>query len=397
MTLNEYIEEFELHHRRPNTIRNTKAVLGKLDDWKSLDECGETDIKKYIKFYMKEFKKKYGREPQFSNLNTIYGIIKQYYVHYGRPDVVNWIKIKNQLKKLNPNDLLESSEIHKMLLVADNTRNKCLLAVVYESGMRIGEALSIQKGDVKLLDGECKIRIPDNHEGEDINSKTGSRVLILIESFPYIEKYLSVHNGDKRLFPIKKTRANQILKDLAKKAGIEKRIYWHLFRHSRATELAKLGMQETSMKKRFGWVGSSKMIERYTSLTDDDADDAYKDALGYGVKKKESVINPIALRCSKCGKLIETGSYCPQCEEIESMNHQLSKQRIQNESLVSELDQIKSLLVGLMDQEDKGYLTGRVKDEIHDAGLLNSSFDIDEEKHQKQRDKELKKDGINDQ
>ena len=396
MTLNDYLDELELQHKRPNTIKDIKSVLYRLDNWKPLDECGETDIKDYIKFYIKKFKDKHGREPQFSTLNTMYGIIKKYYVTRGRLDIVHWMHIKNHMKKLNPNDLLEKSEIQKMLLVTDNTRNKCLLALVYDTGMRIGEALSIKKNDVKFLDGECRIRIPDNHEGEQINSKTGSRMLVVIESIPYIENYLNIHNGDERLFPIKRSRADEILKELAKKAGINKRVYWHLIRHSRATEMAKLGMQETSMKKRFGWTESSNMIERYTSLTDDDADNAYKIALGFGVDKKNTVINPIALRCSKCGKLIETGSYCPQCEEIESMNHQLSKQRIQNEALVTELDQIKSLLVGLMDHEDKGYLTGRVKDEVYNAGLLKSSFGVDEERHQKQRDEEIKY-KINDQ
>lgn len=386
MTLNNYLEELELQHKRPNTIKDIKSTLYRLDDWKLLDECNETDIKEYIKFYIKNFKDKHGREPQFSTLNTMYGVIKQYYTTRGRPDVVNWIRIKNHMKKLNPNDLLEKSEIQTMLRVIDNTRNKCLLALVYESGMRIGEALSIKKDDVKLLDGECKIRIPDNHEGEHINSKTGSRMLILIESVPYIEKYLNVHNGDKRLFPIKKSRADEILKELAQKAGIKKRIYWHLLRHTRATEMVKLGMQETSMKKRFGWVGSSNMIERYTSLTDDDADEAYKIALGLGVNKRDVVVNPIALRCSKCGKLIETGLYCPQCEDIESMNLQLSKQRIQNESLVSELDQIKSLLVGLMDHENEGDIIGPIEDKLHDSGLLKSSFGINSDEYQERKD-----------
>jgi len=49
-----------------------------------------------------------------------------------------------------------------------------------------------------------------------------------------------------------------ILKDLAKKAGIKKKVNPHNFRHSRATHLAGK-LPEAVMKEFFGWAQSSKM------------------------------------------------------------------------------------------------------------------------------------------
>ena len=109
--------------------------------------------------------------------------------------------------------------------------------------------------------------------------------------------------------------------------------------------MARLGMQETAMKKRFGWTEDSSMIKRYTSLTDEDADNFYREALGLGTKKKDIAINPIARRCSKCGKLIETGEYCPQCAEIQKLTEANTKAQIEKDKMqVVVFDLVKHVL-----------------------------------------------------
>ncbi len=353
MSLKKYIQERKLNNKREATIKNDIKVLKPLNDFKPLDECTEQDIKDYIELYKKNFELKYKRK---TDLNFIYNIIKRYYKNEGKPEIVNWMKPKNILKPINQNKLLTSEEVYRMIQVCDKDRDKCLIAMAYDSGMRIGELLSLRIEDIEILENEYKVRIPDNHEGDDINSKTGTRSMTLIESFPYIQNYLKVHNGNKKLFDIKKNRADQILKEKAEKAQITKNVYWHLLRHSRATEFTKLGMQETSMKKRFGWTGSSKMIERYTHLTDSDADDAYKRALGLTTEQKNIVINPIARRCVKCGKLIDTGEYCPQCSEIQRLI------KI-NEKLLLEKDDLKQ---AIKNQEEDTFI---LKHQHNDTSL----------------------------
>jgi hypothetical protein len=130
---------------------------------------------------------------------------------------------------------------------------------------------------------------------------------------------------------------------MAKDANMTKKIYWHLIRHTRATEMARLGMQETAMKKCFGWTEDSAMIKRYTSLTDEDADNSYREALGLGIKKKDISINPIARRCSKCGILVETGDYCLQCEEIQRLNESNIKAMMKNEELQKKVDEMQTM------------------------------------------------------
>lgn len=345
MTFEKYIQEMKLNHRRPNTIENTRIILSDLDRFKKLDSCKEDDIKNYCEKYVEQFQAKHGRKMEESTIISRYAIIKKYYKWCGHPEKSKWMNTRTKMKKLNPSKLLTPAEIQNMLRIWPNERDRCMLAIAYESGMRIGELLSLRIEDLVMKDGECIVRIPDNSEGDHINAKTGSRTLVLIESLPYIEKYLNVRNADDtRLFPIKRGRAHYILKDMAAKAGIEKDVFWHLIRHTRANEMAQAGMQETAMKKRFGWTEDSGMIKRYTSLTDNDADNSYREALGLSTKKREFIVNPIAKRCSKCGKLIDTGDYCPQCAEIQRLNEANTKTRMENSELKSRLDGIEKLL-----------------------------------------------------
>ncbi len=346
MTLDKFLQEQELQHRRPNTIKNHRIYLTLLDRYKSLDLCTADDLKAFTEKYIKDFEKKHGKRPQEGNLNFIFSSFKKYYRWSGHPEVVNWIKTKTVLKKINPDNLLTSAEVHTMLKVWHNDRDKALLAMAYESGMRRGELLSLRVEDVKITGNECNVRIPDNSEEDYVNAKTGTRSLVLIESIPYIQKYLNIHSGTGRLFDLSKTRAHEIIKGMAAKANIPKNVYWHLLRHTRATELARLGMQETAMKKRFGWEADSSMIKRYTSLTDHDADNAYRDALGIGTKKRDTVINPLAKRCAKCNKLIDEGEYCTQCAEIQRLTEANTKATIEIETLKAAFneDTIKAMI-----------------------------------------------------
>ncbi len=341
MTLEKFMEELNLNHVRPNTLRNYTFVLNNLNRYKELDTYTADDLKAYITKYKEDFVKRKGKKPKDGGLNAIYAVCKRYFLWSNKPDVVSWIKTKNGFKKINPNKLLTPAEVQQMIRSSSNDRNKCLVAMVYDSGGRISELLAVRTEDVKISDGEAKIRIPDNRECEDNSCKTGSRSIVLIESVPYLEKWLSMMKESEKLFDFGYSGSEQMLAKMAKDAGITKKVTWHLFRHTRATEMAKLGMQETAMKKRFGWTEDSAMIKRYISLTDEDADNSYREALGLGVKKKDIAINPIARRCAKCGKLVETGEYCQQCSEIQKLTDANTKAVIEKEALTARLDEME--------------------------------------------------------
>ncbi len=75
-----------------------------------------------------------------------------------------------------------------------------------------------------------------------------------------------------------------LVKEMAQKAGLRKRVYPHLFRHSRATELANV-LTDQQMKQYFGWGKDSAMVGRHTHLSGKETDKAILEY--YGEHKSE--------------------------------------------------------------------------------------------------------------
>ena len=100
---------------------------------------------------------------------------------------------------------------------------------------------------------------------------------------------------------------SHMLKHVAAKAGVKKRVHAHVFRHSRATDLARLGFNQPLMNSCLGWAPGSKTSATYIHLSMQDTDDALMRA--YGLKKRED--KPQALTCPRCGEQNKlTARYC---------------------------------------------------------------------------------------
>lgn len=195
------------------------------------------------------------------------------------PKEVKWIKasIRNGNHKL-PEELLTEEDIRKLIDSAEHIRDKALISVLYESGCRIGELVFLRVKHIQFDDFGAQIIV---------DGKTGMRRIRLISSSPYLsnwiqnhplkdepESYIWITIGTKNKYNLMKYETiNKLLRKIAKKAGIKKKVNPHSFRHSRATFLAK-HLTEAQMKEYFGWVQSSKMASVYVHLCGRDVDDA---------------------------------------------------------------------------------------------------------------------------
>jgi site-specific recombinase XerD len=201
------------------------------------------------------------------------------------------IKVKNNHKL--PEEILTQEEIERMINVCDNIRDKAIISVLYESGCRIGEFLSLKLKNVQFDEYGAVLIIP--------NGKTGSRRVRIVNSAQLLKAWLNVHplkhdsesyvwitnfnrKNKERWSVLSEQSINKILKDIAKRAGINKKVYPHLLRHSRATHLASF-LTEAQMKEFFGWTQSSNMASIYVHLSGRDVDNALLKI--YGLKKEE--------------------------------------------------------------------------------------------------------------
>jgi len=228
------------------------------------------------------------------------------------PECVDWIEFKKSYKKLFPEDILSEEEIKKMIKSAGSLRNRAIISVLYESGLRVSEFLSIRLEDVVPDEYGVKVRV---------DGKTGKRIIRLVNSVPDLEEWLRIHPSKSDTSAYLWTRSNRISTQLhysglygilifiAKKArivdsnGKAKKIFPHLFRHSRASFLASK-IPESHLRNFMGWTEDSNMIKTYVHLSSDKIDEVVLSKVyGQRTEKMEEMIDKLAPKvCFNCGE-----------------------------------------------------------------------------------------------
>jgi integrase len=201
--------------------------------------------------------------------------IKKYLKYSERNDLINLLpdKIRGQSKQLSKNDLITREELSQILKYS-NSRYKALFMVLFEGALRIKEAINILRMDIRFNGGYAILKV------RDMASKTYGRDEPLIESIPYLKAYLESNDfePEDKLFDFSSTVVvnnylNFIKKKLIKKYPKQwkgRKLFPHLFRHSRLTELARTKLNEAQIRKFAGWSADSSMPKIYFHLNDDD-------------------------------------------------------------------------------------------------------------------------------
>jgi ribosomal protein L40E len=153
--------------------------------------------------------------------------------------------------------------------------------------------------------------------------------------------------------------AKEVLKKIAKKAGIKKRVYPHLFRHSRATYLAN-HLTEAQMKQYFGWVQGSEMASVYVHLSGRDVDNALLKLNGLEVRgeKGEQLKAFICPRCK--ARNSPDARFCVNCGMCLDPKTavQLEDLRVKADMLMNELvknpEVLNALLKGIEKLKEDG-------------------------------------------
>ncbi|KXB08102.1 hypothetical protein AKJ58_00945 [candidate division MSBL1 archaeon SCGC-AAA385D11] len=234
------------------------------------------------------------------------------------PECVEWIKTGGKKRRL-PKEILSREEIARMAEAAERQRDEALVWVGYESGCRPGELLGLKVRDVEF----------DEYGGQImVDGKTGERRIRLVESAPQLKDWLFEHpKGNDPDAPIwlsgkggslGRWSWSRILKKLAEKEGIEKRVHPHLLRHSRATHLAAHCVNEAQLREIFGWTRNSNMPAIYMHLSGRDTDTAILNLYGIDSGSEKNKFNDGSKRrkCPRCGKRNpEEANFCNECGE----------------------------------------------------------------------------------
>lgn len=246
-----------------------------------------------------------GYRPHY--LHDIKVTIRKFYkwlkgTRYGYPEEVRWIHsvLRRSQRRMLPEGLLSEEQIRAMINASTSVRDRAIIAVLYDSGCRIGEIRTMRIKSVRFDKYGATIHV---------TGKTGDRSLRLTISVPLLAAWFNMHpdreDPEAPLWPTRKglpmrTVAFQMLvKRVAQRAGIKTRVYPHLFRHSRATFLASY-LTEPQLCARFGWVHGSEQPGTYVHLSGRDADDAMLELYGIKKNKAKDILLLMPRRCERC-------------------------------------------------------------------------------------------------
>jgi integrase/recombinase XerD len=246
----------------------------------------------------------------------------------GLPDLVAWIKPAVKRKdvcRIRASDLLTPQEVERLLRAAPHPRDRAFIALSYEVGGRIGEIGSLRAGDVERDQYSFSV---------DLDGKTGKRHVRVVLYASHLATWLNLHPErddpaaplwprlykERPLMPLYYPRLLAIVHRTAKRAGIRKRVFPHLFRYSRATHLLASGhLNEAQAKVYFGWVPDSKMLSTYAHLVTRDANDAILRM--YGIQKERTSTDARPMLCGMCSSPNpRDGKFCFRCGYALSMS-----------------------------------------------------------------------------
>ena len=314
-----HIRKHRASNMRDRTIVNHLLALIQFGTWCKVPvmELNGEDILNYcesldrLTFTFKGKPKKYSDATKITRLVIVKAFLRKI-----NKEAAESITIKQNHARKLPEDLLTREDIEALLNASYTARDRALIAMLYESGARKGELLGVLLKNVTFDENGTMITFPDG--------KTGARRIRLVFASSFLREWLEVHptkkNRESPLFCslrepfdiISDTGLSYQLRKIAKRAGIEKRVNPHSFRHSRATHLAE-HLTEQQLKNYLGWTASSSMAAIYVHLSGKDIDNAILKMNGIEIDDTHTDGLKVG-RCPRCKELNpETSQYCGKC------------------------------------------------------------------------------------
>lgn len=171
-----------------------------------------------------------------------------HHVAKNKPSARNVLKIKEPRKRV---DILTKDQVQQVLNATTNIRDRFLIHLLFETGLRIGEALSLYLEDFKFDHKGHRILLKNRGELENgAMLKTGERGIYVSQALmdlfdDYLYEILDdldyrsnfvfvVIKGENKGKPLTLTAIEGLFKRLREKTGIRK-LHPHIFRHTHAT------------------------------------------------------------------------------------------------------------------------------------------------------------------
>jgi len=163
----------------------------------------------------------------------------KHYFEFTEQEELDTSKLKRPNKSKYLPSVLSKEEVIDLLRHTRNLKHRCVLALIYSSGLRIGELINLQIADIDVDRKQILIRQAKGRK---------DRYVMLAESFlPLLYNYLQTYEPKRYLAEgydhsrYSSSAIRSFLKDSCHRAGIRKKVSPHTLRHSFATHMLENG------------------------------------------------------------------------------------------------------------------------------------------------------------
>ena len=216
-------------------------------------------------------------------------------------------------------ELLTPGEVLELISHAGSARNRAFIATLYESAGRISEVANLRWKDIEFDAYGAGVRLADFKTRQ-------TRYARLILAAPHLiewrntyersapasgENYIWITNRNQ---PLTYCRYHTLLKDVAARAGIKKKVHLHLLRKSRITHLTRDGYSEAIIKKLAWGNQNTQMMRTYSILSEKDIDEEFlrRSGLQDSELPDTEILHPT--KCIRCGAVMTPDQkYCGHC------------------------------------------------------------------------------------
>jgi len=264
---------------------------------------------------------------------------------------LNRTELNFETSNLESRDILSRDDLKQLLQVCNSEIESAILYCLWECGARSSEFLRITIGDLEDKGNFFLVHLRTSKIRAASNTPK-IRKFPLVESFPYLRAYLNKHplrtspnaplwlsNSQNHLGqPLTDRGLRYVIKSVAKRAKLGKRVWVHQFRHSAATRMApKLNLP--IMNDLMGWSKTSRMHATYVQLDGEASKNAVLEL--YGMKTSDEMKpkpiemltcpsckfanQPGNIVCDNCGRALSTIGAVSVMEELEKVKKEMNK------------------------------------------------------------------------
>ena len=226
-----FVKEMERRNFSQMTIKNYKSCLTMFFAKFAYKEHPSHIVENDIRNYLCEFK-----DPNYQR--AIHSAIKKYFeICLNQKNKFQYIPYAKKSKRLPI--IIDESDVQKLFDVCGNLKHKTIMAVLYGTGVRISELLSIKPTDIDGKRGIIRVIGKGNKERQ---------VVMNDDLYQLLKVYWTKYRTKNWLFENDKTHeqytaksVQEFLKTYKTKASITSPVTPHKFRHSAATSLLEQG------------------------------------------------------------------------------------------------------------------------------------------------------------